>query len=148
MAKRKVKIENEFKTKKFEALKDKWYKKLEQEGFVDVEQDENNLKVWESTAFQNRYDARNAEFTEEYYRLAGQFLYDYNFESEQDRTIWELHSNGYTRTQITAEIKKKKSKKNPVRGKTYIHCKIKTLEKEMLARYGKRNDKPKRTDLN
>lgn len=138
-------MSNQFKTKQFKTLKDKWYQKLEKEGFNDIEYDENSLIVWESTSFQNRYDPAQAEFNTEYYRAAGHFLHDYQFENNRQRIIWEQHANGITIADTSKVLKRKR-----IQGYSgsSVHKTLKTLQKEMLLLYGRKNTRQKRPDNN
>jgi hypothetical protein len=121
-----------FKTKKFQKLKDKWYKKLERNGFEDIEQNENALKVWESQAFSDhRYNRHTFAEKQEYYSLAGRFYHEHEFESKKIKEIWRLHSEGLSLSAIYEKVKTKK------RGfsRPNIHLIIKKLEKEMFKKY-------------
>lgn len=90
-------------------LKDKWYKKLKNVGFKDIEDYQGRLKSW-STSGQTRYSDRNhnsriyREARAEYYRRASQALYDNEFSSKMDKTIWALHADGKTHREISEEI--------------------------------------------
>lgn len=83
-----------YETDEFKALDAEWKQKLKDDGFKDIERDDDRLQDW-SAAF-----ARHPEYNqskEEYYRLAGQFLHEYRFQGPQaafNRQIWELHANG------------------------------------------------------
>lgn len=95
--------------KKLEDLKAIWYKKLEKSGFHDIESNENDLK-WSSNsqAKQNLHEDRK-EFNknkENYFRLAGYFLNDHNFESIIEKTIWDAHASGTGHKRIPALLKK------------------------------------------
>ena len=118
---------NQFKTTKFQQLRLKWYKKLAREGFVDIEQDEHNLKAWESTLAKYRYTSKRFTSTEKYYQLAGQFLNSYKFETKKDRRVWELHSGGLS--------ERKLAKKMRVSYGGNINTVIKRLRKIMLTQY-------------
>ncbi len=137
-------MSNPFKSNKFKDLQKKWYKRLEKSGFTDIEQEDGNLKVWESRAFQNRYDPNKSEAHTEYYRLAGQFFYDYIFNNKRDSLIWKMHAEGATSREIAATLRKKKIEPS---GKTMVQITILQLEKEMLKKYGKQDNKSSRVDL-
>ncbi len=92
--------------KNFDNLKAKWYKKLANSGFADIEREDGTLKRWDSTAFYDRYDATTAAMKTEYYRLAGQFLHEYEFVSALDKEIWRLHAEGVTYPNISKSIKR------------------------------------------
>lgn len=126
-----------FQTKEFNRLKEKWYKKLEDSGYRDIEQDENHLKEWDSYAFKSRYNKHLYASKETYFQLAGQFLHTFEFESKRHKVIWELHSNGMSITQIANALKSKRFK-SPNR--TSVHTVVQALSKEMLRIYGNEND--------
>lgn len=108
----------------YNKLKKEWYKRLENSGFQDIEQDEDNLKSWSvSKGVRNRNNGasaqqvlENREARETYYRLAGQFLHDYRFTSRTDRLIWEKHSDGESIRDIVKILALHgiKTTKNPV----------------------------------
>lgn len=129
---------------KFNQLQAKWYKKLEKEGFKDIEQDENKLKRWDSHYFIAQYTSSGEKKTgtshtefdtsrftakQEYYRLAGEFLHNYHFDSEVDRKIWELYAEGQTAMQIYETLKT--SKKTKVY-RDMVYKTIKRLSKIMV----------------
>ncbi len=93
--------------KKLNKLKDKWYAKLEREGFNDIEQEDGRLKSWSMHFVQARY-GNTAEFEakQDYYRLAGQLLHEHKFESELEKLIWEKHCEGETVRGIVTMLKK------------------------------------------
>lgn len=129
-----------FKTKKFLELRDKWYTKLEKSGFVDAEQDEDNLKQWDSYSFSGsrraRYNKDLYSSKEEYYQLAGKFLNSYEFKTKKERLIWECHAEGKTVTE-TSEILRKKNFKSCSRSR--VHDAVSALAKEMLKSNAKNN---------
>jgi hypothetical protein len=93
---------------KLKALTEKWYDRLKKEGFEDIESSPDQLKQWHAHRIPCYYTPETYKDKEEYYRLAGQFLHDYEFEKEFDRQVWKLHSEGATFKAIIAELKKKK----------------------------------------
>ena len=116
-------------TGKDKALKDKWYAKLKKEGFNDIESDEDNLKRWDHMYFVARHTNFETKsnpklggaststwsglaFTsrQEYFQLAGVFLYEHQFETETDRLVWELHYSGETAVGVYRALKKKNKK--------------------------------------
>lgn len=125
-----------FKTAKFKATQKKWYERLADKGFSDIEQPDGNLKVWESRMFQNRYDPKRAETDTEYYRLAGQFLFEFEFANKRDRYLWELHSTGFTSREIRSTLKKKNMTPYYLQS---IQDTIDLFRKEMLGAYDKDN---------
>lgn len=121
-------------TPEFKKLQKKWYKKLEDEDFNDVEQDEEYLKQFA------RIDTRYCgpiEAKIEYYRLATHFLNDYKFLSRFEYTIWMYHTEGISARNIAKilnRIKKRYKKKNIER--MMIWRVISRLAKEMKLLYG------------
>lgn len=91
----------------YEKLRAIWYKKLQKEGFKDIEQDEDNLKEW-STKFFLNHDKTTREAKESYYSMATQFLNEYNFESNLDKVIWEYHANAMSVREIAETLRKAK----------------------------------------
>lgn len=107
----------------FKKLQNKWYKKLKQTGFDDIESNENNLKVWSNTKFQtignqvfdstktfsSNYDEIKLfhESKEEYYRLASSYYWDAEFPTYKEKFIWEQHVKGLGRHEITSMYNKK-----------------------------------------
>lgn len=124
---------NPYRTKKFEALRDKWYAKLEKSGFADAEQKDGHLKEWHSYNFsgsaRSRYSKELFASKEEYYRLAGAFLHSHTFKDERDRIIWEGHTHGKTLDEISAELKNKRKKAT---SRNAVHLTVRYLAKEML----------------
>lgn len=84
---------------KFKALQAEWDKKLEDSGFVDIENREHgSLKSYHSMTFfnsSNRHQVRQQN-KQEYYRQAGQFLYSHTFETADEYNLWKLHCEGET----------------------------------------------------
>jgi hypothetical protein len=114
----------------FKELQDLWYKKLADSGFEDIEQPDGNLKFWASHYFRVKYNATKEEGKQEYYRLAGQFLYDHKFKNKLERRIWELHSIGTPAPLIQEKLMGTRRKKHI--GMTRIHNTIRRLAKEMI----------------
>lgn len=90
----------------FKQLQAEWYQKIANSGFQEIEQPDGNLKLWASTFFKVRYQENVFRAKEEYYRLAGQFLNDYKFESKFEHRVWELHTEGVSIRNITLIMKK------------------------------------------
>lgn len=91
----------------FKKLKAQWDKKLKESGFEDIEQADGNLKIWHSTIFKNKFYKPRSEAKIEYYRLAGQLLWSYTFKSKNERDVWALHCEGFSRRQIQTKLKLK-----------------------------------------
>lgn len=87
-------------------LQQEWYKRLEDEGFEDIEQDEEHLKVWHGHSFSNKFSPDLFEAKTEYYQAAGRFLHEYAFSDETEKTIWEQHANGISIRNIVKTLTK------------------------------------------
>lgn len=94
-------------TKEFKNLQRKWYDKLDKKEFKDIEY-KGHLKRSERFYALERYSNETAAVKEEYYRLAGHFLYDFSFETALERAIWELHSTGLSVRKIVTALKKRR----------------------------------------
>lgn len=86
----------------FDDLRDEWYKKLKEDGFTDVESvDEKLIGRWSTSNFTRVRTRVNMEQTLEYYNIAGHFLFDYKFEDEFDKQVWQYHTEGMTVREIS-----------------------------------------------
>ncbi len=98
---------------KFQFLQEKWYAKLAKSGFEDIEKDERYLKKYSNQVHihsnQTSWEAKAA-----YFQMASNFLEDYKFASNLDRTIWEYHANGLSLNEIAATLKKVKPKSRKI----------------------------------
>ena len=115
----------------YENLRDEWYKKLEDSGFVDAEQTDGNLKSW-SSRFSHDIVQQLKEENEPYYYMCGQFLNEYRFESRFEQIIWEYHSNAISPRDIAKIFKQVKVYKT---NRQTIWLIIKRLEKAMKNMY-------------
>lgn len=98
-------------SKEFLALQRKWYKKAEKSGFEDIEQPDENLKIWSYRfvkACEN--DPTLHQSKEEYYRLAGSFLHEHLFKDQKSRLIWQMHSEGVSIRNIVKALKSRRFK--------------------------------------
>jgi hypothetical protein len=87
-------------TAEFAALQSQWYGALRGEGFVDIE----GADGLEEPGGRRRRERVDWEATAEYYRMAGVFLHDHQFESAIERRIWELHCEGMSHRRIVREL--------------------------------------------
>lgn len=115
--------------KQFSALEKHWYAKLKSEGFKEIEQDSKYLIKHHDFA---RSGVNIFKSKELYYQLAGQFLHEYAFDKEINKTMWDLHSQGRTYREI--------SKKIEVFSKSQIFKVIKNLKEIMLKKHSKDNN--------
>ncbi len=119
---------------KLKELQDLWYKKLKDDGFKDIETSEYFLK-WpvEGQIQQNLHENRSRynEAKQDYYRLVGYFLHDYDFKVDKEKLIWEMHAEGLSLRKISMELKKK----NIFIAYTQIKEMIHKLRKLMIVKY-------------
>ena len=124
-----------YKTKTFQNLNDKWYKKLKKDGFKDIESGvpseigELRLLDWSRSKFTKSVEWNQSK--QEYYRLAGQFLYHHIFQTEEERKIWELHQDGVSVRNIVKTLKKQKIKAGHVK----VFNTIKSLASIMVCQW-------------
>ena len=115
--------------KQFKALQQKWYKKLEKSGFEDIEQtsdDRGFLKQNHNSYFKTRHTPLSFQNTQEYFLQCSHFLLEHDFNTEQARAIWKLHSEGYSRREIAKMLK--------IKWWVTVHRVIVDIEKVMLDR--------------
>lgn len=114
----------------FKQLQAKWYKKLKDSGFDDVEKNEIYLKKYSYVA-DCTPDVWNAKVY--YYQIAEHFLNTHTFKSPIERIIWEYHTNGISVRNISKLLKDAKVR---VYKKTAV-CEItQKLRKQMFEEYG------------
>lgn len=119
--------------KHFDKLQKQWYAIASATGFEDAEKD-GMLKEWASSN-RNSISLKHAgprEARQEYYRMAGHFLYDYSFTDETELEIWKLHSQGVAIRDITKKILAMDPKNYK---KTMVHVTIQRLSKVMRRLY-------------
>lgn len=93
--------------KTLRALRREWDKKLKESGFEDIEDRESPremLKSWHSTKFFYRFDEDRFLARKDYFELATQFLGTHRFESEIDREVWRLHTEGESLRKIANHL--------------------------------------------
>lgn len=125
----------------YDKLRAVWYKKLEKEGFQDIETDEHNLKSW-SAKFASRKSQELWQAKEAYYYMATNFLNEYAFDSALEKTIWEYHTEAISIRDIVKLLRKKT--KVMIINRSSIWTTINRLETTMkkmyLSGYVNRND--------
>lgn len=120
------------KSKEFLTLQAEWYAKLQGTGFKDAEQLDGNLKEWHSFAFPRITGRDTIKARAEYYVLAGNFLYDYKFETPRDRLVWAMHAEGMSEREIASKITTTK-----YHSKSLVHTIIFRLAKIMVNQWKK-----------
>lgn len=97
-----------YSTPKFKKLQAKWRQLLKESGFKDIEDDQGRLTDHRSPCDISRLIGFRAGVWEDvraYYYWATDMARRGRFHSEQDRTIWILHSEGYSSRQIAGHVK-------------------------------------------
>lgn len=84
-------------TPKFQKLQARWYKKLAEFGFYDIEINPNNLR--EDTA-----RVADADAIKQYYRQASDYLHTATFNTEREQEMWQLHCEGLSLREIGLEV--------------------------------------------
>lgn len=114
-------------SKAFKALEAKWYDKLKASGFEDAENSQ-GLKRYSTTIEANDKDPDLRGAKQEYYRMAGQFYYDYKFGCARDKIAWWHHAQGVSIRDIVGILAKKGIKTK----KSALHQVIQALGEEMM----------------
>lgn len=89
-------------------LQAKWYKKLADTGFKDIENPLSKfeeLRNCEGTYFQMNWTPDQFQEKQRYFELAGQMLHTHPFKKVKDRVLWEMHCNGKTPSEIALSLK-------------------------------------------
>ncbi len=83
-------------------LQKEWYKKLQEEGFIDIETHSHKdtpLTTWHSLKWKN-LSLEVMETTLEYNSMARDLLNTHDFQTETHKRIWELHCDGLSKRKI------------------------------------------------
>lgn len=116
-------------------LQDKWNKILKDEG-LEIESPSGMLGEYSRSKFQQKgyykYHKVQAESNEEYYRLAGHFLHDYEEFTEFEKTVWALHSDGLSHRDIETLLGNV--------GRTKVGVVLKELTQKMITMYKVNHD--------
>jgi hypothetical protein len=115
----------------YKQLRELWYAKLRDDGFSDIEADDDRLKKWSSSAHL-QHTVEEWQAKEAYYNAACSFLLDHTFETELDHVIWEYYANGMSARNITHVLNDTKVTKT---NRTTVAAKIKALDKIMREKY-------------
>lgn len=115
------------------ALQKKWYAKLKKEGFEDLEDAREQLIEYHGSRFGSESVQITKNITEEYYRVAGHFLHDWDFKTATEKVIWSLHADGQTVRDIAAVLKKQRRKHSYRNGVSLV---VRRLRSEMIKFYG------------
>jgi hypothetical protein len=93
--------------KEFQKLQKKWYKKLADKGFKDIENSDipgHPLIHWDSFHFQQMWTPQSFLEKQRYFELAGQMLHDFKFKRKIDKEIWKMHCEGKPAKEISEAV--------------------------------------------
>lgn len=121
---RKARRKKFYETPEFLRTQKKWYAKLKDEGFQDIEATKSTRGVTRS-GDDSRTVLPQASVSE-YYRLARAFLHDYTFKDNKHWHMWLLHSEGLSIRMIAEKLGS---------DRTTVHEVIVDYSKCMLAVY-------------
>ena len=127
-----------FETPSFRKLLIFWNKKLAESNFEDIDKEitENSKhhylsqtqihpKRFHSFDFRNYFKDQTFFYKrEEYFQKSSYFLNHYHFNSEKEKSIWELHSEGLSIRKIASNLKLKN---------WVVHKVVKNLQKELIS---------------
>lgn len=133
-------------TKDLKKLTKKWYDKLAETGFVDIETSEGDLKNYEFRRFDpipsstEKSISRSALSSSRlirisaiasYYRMASEFNNKHKFANKCEQLIWGYHTEGHSYRKISRLLTKSRFKVS----KSVIHRLIKRLKEVMITEY-------------
>lgn len=94
----------------FKTLEAKWYGKLKDDGFQDIEDTadrDRRLKSWHSFYFSSRDRKNHVSSTEQYFRAARGFLHSFRFKNAAEKEVWGYHADGKTMREIAYLMEKR-----------------------------------------
>jgi hypothetical protein len=97
-----------YETPEFMKLNEKWAKKLEKDGFEDIEEfnsPKELLKSWHNMRFAAKNNPDMLNETRDYYLAATNLLNTFTFKNNRDRKIWTMHSEGITERRIAEKLR-------------------------------------------
>lgn len=95
------------------ALKTKWYRKLKDSGFEDIEDTESKnefLVAWHGSYFSRLYTIQEYQERQEYFQQTVFFSKSYSFKTKLEERVWCLHSEGFSYREIAEKTKSQKDK--------------------------------------
>lgn len=110
-------------------LQEYWNQKLKDSGFKDIENPDGFLKEWVSSRIlpSRNHNRLKIVAKENYYRLVGNFLYDYKYFTMKEKDIWVRHGEGFSLNEIAKDMGISKAG---------AHLIVKQLKIKMFAMYG------------
>lgn len=91
-------------SKAIKQLTAKWYRKLANAGFDDIEDAKGRLKEWHSLRFNDRRIKQQYVEKQRYYELARQMLHTFPFTSRRNKLLWSYHCDGMGIEQIAKKL--------------------------------------------
>jgi hypothetical protein len=91
-----------YQTPEFLELKEKWDKILKDDGFIDIEAADtpDTSAPFHKKSGKNAHTALWLKSKIDYFTYATYFLNEHKFETENQRIIWEYHTNGVSARNI------------------------------------------------
>lgn len=122
-------------TSKDKELQAKWYARLQEAGFEDIELPDGKLKKWSSKFINENKSAFVSGMRQQYYILAGQFFHSHKFNDKIEKLIWFYHSEGLSLIKIREKLKYKGL--HDKKSKTSVYNIVSRLRKIMMDEYRK-----------
>lgn len=116
----------------FDRLKDFWYKRLEDDGFVDIEHNDGSINSSSPARSTRNQTPDLRQVIQDYYSMSYHFLNEYKFSNELEKIMWEYHTEGLSVRAISKILKDTKVAKT---SKTKVGEIIKKLEDIMKRLY-------------
>lgn len=119
---------SQFKSREFNKLREEWYKKLEREGFKDIEEyypvsDKTFLKVWDSHYFKSEshgfYGDELHKLKADYFYYAVQYFHQGTFDNDTEKEIWNIHAQGLGVRKIAEKLNETR-----INGSAYTRDKV------------------------
>lgn len=104
-------------------LQAKWYRKLKESGFEDIEDTESPkefLKEWHSTWFKTHSTPESFKERHRCYQQRTYFATSHTFSSELEERVWCLYSDGFSYREIAKMTRTKENKSNKDKVKDII----------------------------
>lgn len=98
-------------SKRFKQLQAKWYRRLEEDGFLDIEKNENGNNFHDSY-FRTQYTPEQFSEKEKYHEEAKILLDKDIFLDGVEHRIWALHYIGYSIRRIVLVLRSEGFEKN------------------------------------
>lgn len=116
----------------YDRIKSVWYKKLKDEGFKDIEHDDNSINASSLSRSFKWKDPELRQIVQDYYAMAYHFLNEHAFTNELEKVMWEYHTNGLSIRNIVKLLNQVSSEKT---NRIKVWKIIKKLEDTMKGLY-------------